>query len=485
MTEAVERLVRLVEARTGLELSRGGARDALLRHLGRRLRHLGLEEHDLEPYLLRLGEALPGAPASGITPELQALIDAITVTHTWFMRDAEQLAVLTHVLRARDRARPPLSVWVPACATGEDAYSVALLATRLGRTVNVVGTDLNVSALALARRGQYGAWSVRELPRSELRAFARSGDGFRVPDALRAMVSFERHNLLDPPVPPPAARGWDVVLCRNVLIYFAPERARKTLATLGAALDPEGVLLVGASDIVLETPANLTAGQLEGKLVFYHRDGARGASPRSSTPPPRLAPVSAPRVPVAPPPPPAPPPAASEPSSSTQERDRWLEAGHAHLERGAFGRALEAYRAAASADALSGVPRMYLGITHHVMGDVSAASDELRAASFLSPWLWPASFYLALCYESLGRHEDALREYRHAERLARDAVTSPLRPCELAGPLRGFARDLTELARRRAARLLGQGRSLTPAEPAPGAHASPPGTRTTPDRRRT
>ena len=445
-----------MEARTELELSRGAratpcAATSICVSVG------WGSPCELERYLPLLGEEpAQGRPVEPVTSELQSLIDAVTVTHTWFLRDAEQLAVLSRVLETRDRTLRPLSVWIPGCATGEEAYSVALLAARLGRSVDILGTDLNVSALAHARRGHYGAWSIRELAPRERDAFSRA-DGFRVPDAIRAMVSFERHNLLDPPITRPD-RGWDVVLCRNVLIYFTPARARNTLAALGSVLAADGILLVGASDIVLETPPSLHAAQRDGKLVFRRRPPELPAAQPSlevpatripTTPPPRPAPP--PRS--APPPRPAPPTLVAETPSALPlrelERDRLLATGHAHLERGAFDRALEAYRAAADSDGLSGAPRMYIGITHHLMG-----TSTRRPASSAPPrschrGLWRRP-YLALATRA-STHDDALREYRYAARGAREASAIPME-----GPLRGFDRDLTELAARRAAKLLGR-----------------------------
>jgi chemotaxis protein methyltransferase CheR len=432
VTESLDALITKVESRTGLELSRGGARDALMRHLRRRLLHHRLGEGELHRYLALLGDAQNG--------EFQELIDAITVPHTWFMRDAEQLEVAARLIRSQATGSRPLSVWVPGCATGEDAYSIALMAARVGRQVNVLGTDVNMSALARARRGHYGRWSLRELPPAELGTFPRAEGGYAVPENVKKMVSFARHNLLEPK---PEGGPWDLIVCRNVLIYFLPAHAKATLVMLGEALTGGGVLLLGASDIVLETPVNLVAHQIADKLVFTRRGVD---TPR----PPRLTP----RPPPPPMPRPAPPPRVEvKPAPEPAPVDD-LSLGHRHLASGELAAALRAYQVAADRDPLSGAARMYIGVTRHLMGELETAVEELRAASFLAPSLWPASFYLALCYESLGRALDARREYRHAARVCQ-ALTKNGTPLNetldaTLGPFRAFGRDLAQLAERRA-----------------------------------
>ena len=208
---ARDELNQLLESYTGIEVTRGGIDASLDAFLQRRLhetRTAGLEE-----YLARL------APNSA---ELQLLLDSITVTHTWFMRDPGQLAIITELLERRSPGAPPLKVWIPGCATGEDVYSVAMLAEQAGRAVEVLGTDINVAALERAARGSYGSFAVRELPDIE-RYFERGPRStFQIFERFKKHVRFERHNLLDAPT----RSDWDVVLCRNVLIYIARDRAR-------------------------------------------------------------------------------------------------------------------------------------------------------------------------------------------------------------------------------------------------------------------
>ena len=119
---ARDELNQLLESYTGIEVTRGGIDASVDAFLARRLPEVRVPS--LDEYLARLG------PQSA---ELELLLNSITVTHTWFMRDPGQLAIISHLLEERPQLAPPLKVWVAGCATGEDVYSVAILAEQAGR----------------------------------------------------------------------------------------------------------------------------------------------------------------------------------------------------------------------------------------------------------------------------------------------------------------------------------------------------------------
>jgi chemotaxis protein methyltransferase CheR len=224
-----------LERACGLALS-AGVRPSLVDAARRAARELGLAR---EPYLARLFDGEPSA--------VSALVEQAVVQETYFYRHPEQLAALASALAAlRLPAGRPLSAWSAGCATGEEAWTVAMVLRDLGRPPGldrILGTDVSARALAVAREGRYGEWSLRELP-AALRARHLDGvaGGVTVKAPLRDLVCFERHNLLGPP--PPAA-PFDLVVCRNVLLYFKPAPARALLERLHAALAPGGLLLVG------------------------------------------------------------------------------------------------------------------------------------------------------------------------------------------------------------------------------------------------
>lgn len=427
-------LDQLLESYTGIEVTRGGIDASVDTFLARRLPELRIAS--LDEYLARLGPH---------GPELECLLNAITVTHTWFMRDPGQLAIISEVLERRAPVAPPLKVWVPGCATGEDVYSVAILAELAGRSVEVVGTDINSAALQRAERGSYGSWAVRELTDVE-RYFERGERSqFRIFERFKRQVRFQRHNLLEA-----APRSdWDVVLCRNVLIYLSRERARGVVERLADALAPGGYLLLGASEVVFEVPPQLDATYVAGRLAL-RRVGAGNAQRQAEPPRPTLVP-HAPRQEWQ-----APLPALPSAAASIAERplapvveplsaDALLARGHELLDDSDLPAAIIEYELAVEQDATRAEPHMYLGIALYLNGAIEVALHELRAAVFLDPELWPAAFYLAVCHEALGQLDEAAREYRHVVRVAArsNGVGTARRHS-------AWHRDLLELAQKRA-----------------------------------
>jgi chemotaxis protein methyltransferase CheR len=178
--------------------------------------------------------------------ELDALIEALRVGETRFFRHAAQVEALERVVvpalaRARAAARR-VRAWSAGCATGEEAYTLAmLLGERLpGWTHEVLGTDLSDEALARARAGRYPAAAIDE--RRRRRWFRVDGEHVVVSPALA--VRFERRNLLEPP----PAGPWDIVLCRNVLMYFDASTRRDVVERLLDVLADDGYLLVGYAE---------------------------------------------------------------------------------------------------------------------------------------------------------------------------------------------------------------------------------------------
>jgi two-component system, chemotaxis family, CheB/CheR fusion protein len=189
--------------------------------------------------------------------EVAALYGDVLIGVTRFFRDPhvwEQLEkeVLPQFLASRDRDTP-LKVWVPGCATGEEAYTLAIVAIealeRAPRSMplQIFATDIADSALAFARRGRYPA-SVRDAVSSErlARFFRKEGDTFEIGREVREKITFAEHNLLgDPPF-----SNLDLVSCRNVLIYIEEHAQRRILELFHFSLNPGGLLLLGSSETV-------------------------------------------------------------------------------------------------------------------------------------------------------------------------------------------------------------------------------------------
>jgi len=431
----------LVAERAGLEMLRGGMDRTLRSFVGRRSVELGLSA---ERYLGKLSE-----PDS---PELEALLNAITVGYTWFFRDAGQLEAVSALVTGELAVRRPLRAWVPGCSTGEDAYSIAILATLAGADLQILATDLNSRALALARSGGYRGFSLRDLKPSAARYFTRRPDGStQLSPEIVQRVRFERHNLVERPPSTHGGGGWDIIVCRNVLIYFRREVALRVLDGLARALAPGGYLVLGASEVVIDVPPGLEARYVASRLVFRRAPLAGG--PSVHPPPPSDWLLSSP----------APPSstgllsalpfaaAASEATRvphATEPGPGDLADGHALLDRGDVARACAAYRRVLVLNPTRADARLYAGVSAYLAGDIGGALPDLRAALLLDEGLWPAAFYLALCHESSGHPEEALRAYQHVVRLDERDRDRRRSVGQLFDAWRG---DLTELARRRAA----------------------------------
>jgi chemotaxis methyl-accepting protein methylase len=435
-------LADLIERMTGLALDRGGVSTALDRFVADRMRALGLT----------MVESYVALAADPLRPEQRKLIDAITVPHTWFYRDPEQLRVIARLLVAAPAG--PLSVWVAGCATGEEAYTLAMIGRRIGRELGVLATDVNETALAAARRGVYSALSVRDVPDYERHWVPQRDGGFVVDDALRAAVRFQRHNLVDPP--PQAPRGaWDLVVCRNVLIYFAPTAASRLLARFARAVREGGALVVGASEVVFEPPPGLELVSTDNRLVLRRpvRPITARSDPRGTPPAPLPASPALPPAPPPAPPPPPPPVLGPEPPSrepSPAERGDLasaLGAGHALFERGEIAAAIEVYDALVRSHPSVAEVWLFLGIARYAHGDIDEAATALRASLCLDATLWPAGFYLARAYERLGRRADALQQY---DLIAVDDLPPFLLQSSSAviNELRAFRHDFRSAARR-------------------------------------
>ncbi|HJL17409.1 MAG TPA: CheR family methyltransferase, partial [Sandaracinaceae bacterium LLY-WYZ-13_1] len=248
----------------GIDPARGGIGRAVARHVATRVDALGRPSS--EEYARRL--------SSPRSEEGQHLVRAATVPHSWLARHVEPLEELLARLGERGRTA---HVWVAGCAGGEEVYTLAALGRARGVPLTVLGTDVNDAALRRAARGRYDAWTARALPPALRPWLADDGRGGAVATAtLREGVAFAHHSLLSAPPPAPDEGGWDAVVCRNVLIYFPRAAALSTVGALRSALGPEGMLVLGASDVLAEVPRGL-APRPERRSFFERVGGASGA----------------------------------------------------------------------------------------------------------------------------------------------------------------------------------------------------------------
>jgi len=181
-------------------------------------------------------------------------------------------------------------IWSAGCATGEEAYTAAIVLHEggLAGRSHVLGTDLCRAALLTAREARYRSWSFRGVDAEVVRRhFRNDGEDHVLNDQIRRHVAFELHNLLADPSPPAALGGCaDVILCRNVLIYMAPDAVVEVAARLFASLSPGGWLITGPSDPLLSSAAPFETIATE-QGVFYRRPHVvRSGAPERAAPEP-------------------------------------------------------------------------------------------------------------------------------------------------------------------------------------------------------
>ncbi|PZW43617.1 chemotaxis protein methyltransferase CheR [Humitalea rosea] len=191
-------------------------------------------------------------------PLVRDVVEALTTNESSFFRDGKPFEHVKRILPALHAARPAgarLRIWSAACSTGQEAYSLALLlADQLpalaGRQVDILGTDLSREVVERAREGVFSQFEVqRGLPVQMLvKHFIQEGGKWRIKPALRAMCRFEERNLLGEHR---GLGGFDLIFCRNVLIYFDTPTKAKVLAALAAQLAPDGALYLGGAETVL------------------------------------------------------------------------------------------------------------------------------------------------------------------------------------------------------------------------------------------
>ncbi|RKG64234.1 methyltransferase [Corallococcus sp. CA054B] len=284
--KVLQQLSALLLERAGLKITLDGYHSLRLA-LSTRMPVLGLS--DPEKYLQKL------TSASG-EEELRALLPLVTVGHTEFFRDAKQFraleqSVLPELLARARREMRKVSIWSAGCATGEEPYSLALVMAELGALaveVDLWATDLNLAAVEAARQGRFTTRRAMAIGPERLKRFFRPvEDGYEASPILREYIRFDGQNLAAPVFDKVAPGSLDLILCRNVIIYFDLPTIRGLMDRFLAALRPGGLLFLGYSESLFKVYDRFEMIEVDGAFVYRRPLGER---PR---PPPPLAPLAA------------------------------------------------------------------------------------------------------------------------------------------------------------------------------------------------
>jgi chemotaxis protein methyltransferase CheR len=330
---------------------------------------------------------------------LSQLIDEVTVKETFFLRQPQELVAIDWpgmLAAARGAGRDRVSAWVAGCATGEEAYTLAMLAAEAFDTseppLSILATDISEAALASARQGHYGRRRLRGVAEAvRERYFTPHGEEVAVGPELRTAVEFRRHNLVSDEIPPRGHGQFDLILCRNVLIYFDGTAIERVIAALERALSPEGMLLLGAADRLCGSSRRLA------RLDHAHASPL-GAPPRRAL-----------RRPLGRDQRDAPAPASTRPAGRVA-----LEDALAAADRGDLELAIEAASRFLQEHPLDADAYFIRGLAELGLGDPDAAAQSLRRALYVDPAFGLAAFQLGRAHEARGDRAAATRAYNRA-----------------------------------------------------------------------
>ena len=269
-----EKLRGIIYERSGIHFP-DNKKYVLESRLGRRLREMEIEDYDQYVAFLTMGPYQ--------SDEFQEMFNRITINETSFFRNEPQLEVferriLPELLEARAKTKR-LRIWSAACSSGEEPFTLAIMLHRtLGARledwrIEILGTDISEKCLNIAESGEYSNYAVRSTPDLiKKRYFREQGNSWMIDDSIRSMVSFEVHNLRDR-LGAKRHGLWDVIFCRNVMIYFDDEMKSRVVKMFGEQLADDGFLFIGHSESIRGEDAAFAALPISRGFV-YQKPGA-------------------------------------------------------------------------------------------------------------------------------------------------------------------------------------------------------------------
>lgn len=416
---ALEKLVSLIRDTTGNVIS--PARYAFLEEVAqRRARSRGFPS--VKDYVHAL-------TANALDGEWESLIPLVTIKESYFFRAPQQFEiireqVLPRLMQARSQARH-LRIWCAACARGEEPSTLAMLLdvepALAGWDWTIVATDVDEGALSGAKLGLYGDRAVNQVPPALLeRYFRRRGKLFEFDPELRSRILYRHLNLAHAPFSLPFAEC-DLVLLRNVLIYFRRPLQRRVISQVGQLLAQHGYLFLGASETLWQIQDDLEATDLGSCFCYRHRTGPRPEPPKLPKPPMQIPPVRvSPPPPVAPKPAPRPVPVIEEkpPQAAAINTpfgvSEMLARAARDLAENRIGDAARAIEQLMESDPSDPDAYALEGFLHDLAGRADDATVSYRAALYLDASLFQVRVLLADCLLRLGHNDLAKHQYREA-----------------------------------------------------------------------
>lgn len=232
----------------------------------KKLTGLDLDSYKRDQMVRRLDSYISRNGFAGVVPfcgsvekdkeALRNLMDFLTINVSEFFRDADQFNVLKgRVIPDLLRKSKSLNIWSAGCSIGAEPYSVAMVLAELSPfgKHRILATDLDEVSLARARSGgPYSETHLEQVPKGvRVKNFVKSDDGYRVAPRIKGMVEFKRHNLLNDIF----EHGFDLIICRNVTIYFTEETKETLNMRFANSLNDDGILFIGSTESLLDAQA--------------------------------------------------------------------------------------------------------------------------------------------------------------------------------------------------------------------------------------
>jgi chemotaxis protein methyltransferase CheR len=380
--------------------------------------------------------------------ELAKLVSLIVVQKTSFFRDRPQFDLLEKRVLPEMQVREPagdprVNIWSAGCSTGEEPYSIAMVLKRSSFTtaqVNLLATDISREALTRAAEARYRRRRLDEMGERERALFSPEAGDWRLHENVRSLVEFKLHNLVSFPYPLPSEGLWDVIFCRNVLIYFNRETVRGIIENFRRVLSPGGYLFLGVSESLFQLSEGFELISTGKAFVYRNPDGKTKPARPVRRPAPKKRPAPRRDLERLVRRPSAPKPATGLEASIQEARkmvaagnrdaafrllfeltgehpdavEPYMAMGELALDRGALEEAWSWYQVVTDLQPTDIDSRFLLAIVLYRLGHDQEAAEHLRRLLFLDGGLALGHYYLGVVAHRLGDIDTALRSFRNA-----------------------------------------------------------------------
>lgn len=378
--------------------------------------------------------------------EFKKLISLITVNETRFFRNSDHFKIfkkyiipelIDKKLQGKNHEQPSLAIWSAGCATGEEPYSIAMslldiMDSKGFLNTQILGTDIDEKALIQTRRGIYRQNSLRNIDDNYTdRYFRKVGNQFKLSEKIKNMVNFEHHNLMHLPYPIFQSRTWDIIFCRNVIIYFKTSTVRKVIRNLYNCLSDSGYLFVGYSESLFNISDDFSPVQIDNTFVYKKetkkqpRKIIRSSKPIMIQTPTQIQQSilkdnakilynEAFKLFIK-----------EDFDKALDKTVKFLQKepdnteghfliGRLYLEKGLFEQSASEFKRVIKKDSLFAQAYYFLGITYERLNQSEEAIKQFKKALFVDKEFALAYFNLALLLQTYGDKNEALRGYKNA-----------------------------------------------------------------------